>query len=88
MIYLFILDAYIYVIYLFIGEYIFTVREIQYRKNTRNCIDYIKTDSLYHYVFYSEKKAQLVIYCNMTTTTKHTGKSLSLKSRNSNLESN
>lgn len=24
---------------------------------TRNCIDYIKTDTLYHYVFYSEKKS-------------------------------
>lgn len=51
---------------------------MQYRKTTRNCIDYIKTETLYHYVFYSEKKkkAQLVIYCNMTTSMKHIGKNL------------
>lgn len=60
-------------LYIYLFENIFLQLDtLKYRKTTRNCIDYIKTETLYHYVFYSEKK-KLVIYCNMTKSMKHIG---------------
>lgn len=58
-------------LYIYLFENIFfTVRYMQHRRTTRNCIDYIKTETLYHYVF------QPVIHCNMTTSINYLGKHL------------
>lgn len=45
-------------LYIYLFENIFLQLDTYiFSKTTRNCINYIKTETLYHYVFYSEQSS-------------------------------